>query len=360
MHALAAWAGARVDPRCRSRPSIMASARLARRGGGRAGRRQPRSLCPMPSSPGRIGRADPSRRTRRGGRAAGSSSRKPAGPGPTASSPPIRWTTRPETVLMRLAAGSGLTGLAGMTALASTAASFTCGRSCIFRRLASSRPAEPGGGPSRRTLRTRTPRFARTRWRRPRPGARPRRARPGAPGAPGGPHGGGRTPRWTRPRLRLRHGACSRTARARAAALAAEPLEIGLRVLRRALATEPCADPIRLERLEACFEALIAAHREGAPPGARSPAACSAWIVPAASRFGRRGRVPAERLARARGNRNGGRVVAFSWQGRRPALSYRRGTAPFSASRSPSGPQMNPNFRNFALWVIIFLWSWRW
>jgi tRNA(Ile)-lysidine synthase len=168
-----------------------------------------------------------------------------------------------ETVLMRLAAGSGLTGLAGMAGTGRTdgIVHLRPFLGILKARLVATCLAR--GWPFVEDPSNADERFARARWRR----LGPALAAEGL-----GPERLARLAgRLARADAALDGAAAAAAARCRlgsedawdAGALAAEPAEIGLRVLLKALAARPGGERIRLERLEACFEALALAQREG-------------------------------------------------------------------------------------------------
>lgn len=170
-----------------------------------------------------------------------------------------------ETVLMRLAAGSGPAGLAGMAA--------TTHRQGIvhhrpFLTLAKARLVATCRAEGRRFVDDPSnfdPRYARARWRR----LAPALAAEGL-----GPDRLGRLARrMQRVEAALDRMTMEAAARCRpvetaggtrleARALAAEPAEIALRLLARAVCPDGSAGP-RLERLETCWEALHRALQDG-------------------------------------------------------------------------------------------------
>lgn len=171
-----------------------------------------------------------------------------------------------ETVLMRLAAGSGPAGLAGMSPA-------TCRDGIVHlrpfldipkARLVATCRAE--GWRFVEDPSNADPRFARSRWRR----LLPELASEGLD-----THRLARlAARMRRAELALERMTDAAEARAGVAeagdgirldacALAAEPTEIALRLLARALSRRGDAAPLRLERLESCLTALLAARAAG-------------------------------------------------------------------------------------------------
>jgi tRNA(Ile)-lysidine synthase len=173
-----------------------------------------------------------------------------------------------ETVLMRLARGSGPGGLAGMRPLVERDGVLHARPLLAAAKAELVSSCRENGWPFIEDPTNRDERFARPRWRRLRPelaaeGLTPKRLARLAE-------------RMGRAEEALNTKAREALERALNAgegmeglvmqALAAEPLEIALRVIALVVAERRVAEePLRLERLEACTEALLNAHRAGEP-----------------------------------------------------------------------------------------------
>jgi tRNA(Ile)-lysidine synthase len=189
-----------------------------------------------------------------------------------------------ETILMRAAAGSGLSGLGGMRPVVAH------GRLRHVRpflmvpkaRLVATCRAE--NWPFMEDPSNADFRFARARWRRLLPALAEQEL--------DGPRLARMAERLRRADEALDHAAAAAFARLsrsheegielNAPGLAAEPEEIALRVLAQAL-RQGNAAPVRLERLEACLAALLSAHKGGASTrrtlaGRQLTLARSGWI----------------------------------------------------------------------------------